>query len=168
MNNMAKPISVTVHFSPDEIIQGDLSRFLALFNPKRFTRDRALRSLKGSVDIVMDRYDPETATAVELARVAAFCKKLRAKFPFTGFFCSLETPYYMLNSYCALASLRAHCDDSGGVRVECSESELRALIQEESHWAREFCMMASLPPSEIERHVKQLRAYLLSGLKPIR
>ena|ERR1700686_1972906 len=168
MNNMARPISVTVLFTPEEILYGDLSRFLSLFEPAKFSHGRALQGLMGCLDLIVDRSCRDGSRVPTLPEIAAFCRKLRTKFPYMGFFCSLDTPYYMLNCLCAVPSLTVARDNFGRVELQCSESDLYVLLQEEGFRIDEFCTIADVAPSKITKRVELVRAYLQGGVKPMR
>lgn len=165
MNNMAKPMSVTVRFSHEDIFRGDVSRLIALFNPRRLERGDYLQALMGCLDIVLEPFGTAAETAAAMPAITAFCKKLRAKFPHMGFFCSLETPYYLLNSYCALPSFRVTRDQSGRTRLLCNHAELCAFLREESFQINEFCMKAGMPPSAIVKRSHCVRDYFKLGMK---
>lgn len=165
MIDMTKLNPIIYRFSNREVQEGDLSRFLSLFDAKRFQPGEHLQTLLGSLHLVIGDYTEHVGVEdFEIPEVREFTRRLRNAFPYMSYFCSLESPLYSLIAYSSIDNLEVvrSVKGAGHISITCPYDMMDQFVTQEIAAFREFAQIAKLTKLSTDERIAALRRYFFT------
>jgi len=149
MNKIPKS-EIVFQFTQPEIISQDVSRFLNAYGYTKLPEGDTLRSMEGSLIIIVDGYDNDQRSLPEIPEVRGCFRKLYSEFPYWFYFLLPETlPTMALCLFEKYSGVRS--DKSSMTMHGFMVPEMAKFVRDQARPLQEMCFRAGMSLNEFDK-----------------